>query len=86
MGGHLWFVVSLNDLKRNMPKTWKKLWDPFGSCLQNKGQLISKCPSGVFKSPQKPTKYFPGSIVREPKWNPTISGIKRPYFFDLTSF
>ena len=24
-----------------------------------KGHLISKCPFGVFKSPKKPTKYFP---------------------------
>ena len=24
-----------------------------------KGQLISKCPVGVIKSPKKPTKFFP---------------------------
>ena len=24
-----------------------------------KGQLISKCPFGVFNSPKKPTKFFP---------------------------
>ena len=30
--------------------------------LQNdsKGHLISKCPFGVFKSPKKTTKFFPG--------------------------
>ena len=27
-----------------------------------KGQLISKCPFGVFKSPKKPTKKFPGFL------------------------
>ena len=38
----------------------------FGSenCFYNvcKGQLISKCPFGVFKSPKKPTKLFPGFL------------------------
>ena len=29
------------------------------SCKDCKGQLISKCPLGVFKSPTKPTKFFP---------------------------
>ena len=28
----------------------------------SKGQLISKCPFGVFKSPKRPTKYFPGFL------------------------
>jgi hypothetical protein len=27
-----------------------------------KGQLISKCSFGVFKSPKKPTKIFPGFL------------------------
>ena len=27
-----------------------------------KGQLILKCPFGVFKSPKKPTKFFPGFL------------------------
>ena len=27
-----------------------------------KGQLISKCSFGVFKSPKKPTKFFPGFL------------------------
>ena len=27
-----------------------------------KGQLISKCPFGVFKSSKKPTKIFPGFL------------------------
>ena len=30
--------------------------------LYTKGQLISKCPYGVFKSPKKPTKIFPGFL------------------------
>jgi dynactin 1 len=28
----------------------------------SKGQLILKCPFGVFKSTKKPTKYFPGFL------------------------
>ena len=28
----------------------------------SKGQLISKCPFGVFKSPKKPMKFFPGFL------------------------
>ena len=31
-------------------------------CNVSKGQLISKCPFGVFKSPKKPTKCFPGFL------------------------
>ena len=27
-----------------------------------KGQLILKCPFGVFKSPKKPTNFFPGFL------------------------
>ena len=27
-----------------------------------KGQLITKCPFGVFKSPKKPTKFLPGFL------------------------
>ena len=27
-----------------------------------KGQLSSKCPFGVFKSPKKPTNFFPGYL------------------------
>ena len=30
--------------------------------LIDKGQLISKCPFGVFKSPKKPTNFFPGFL------------------------
>ena len=30
--------------------------------LKSKGQLISKCPFGVFKSPKKSTKFFPGFL------------------------
>ena len=32
------------------------------SSLLAKGQLISKCPFGVFKSSKKPTKFFPGFL------------------------
>ena len=28
----------------------------------SKGQLILKCPFGVFKSSKKPTKFFPGFL------------------------
>ena len=30
--------------------------------IGSKGQLISKCPFGVFKSTKKPTKFFPGFL------------------------
>ena len=30
--------------------------------MSSKGQLISKCPFGVIKSPKKPTKFFPGFL------------------------
>ena len=32
------------------------------SRYSSKGQLILKCPYGVFKSPKKPTKFFPGFL------------------------
>ena len=31
--------------------------------VETKGQLISKCPFGVFKSPKKPRKFFPGFLL-----------------------
>ena len=39
---------------------------PYGTTFHtevSKGQLISKCPFGVFKSPQKTTKFFPGFLL-----------------------
>jgi hypothetical protein len=36
-------------------ENFRGIWRIFG---QAKGQLISKCPFGVFKSPKKPTKYL----------------------------
>ena len=36
--------------------------DPKG--CQTKGQLISKCPFGVFKSPKKPTKLLSGFLPK----------------------
>ena len=47
-------------------KLWHE-WDKKASIHQTsmqytKGQLISKCPFGVFKSPKKPTKFFPGFL------------------------
>ena len=36
--------------------TWKKT--SYTEDGNIKGQLISKCPFGVFKSPKKPTKFF----------------------------
>ena len=50
-------------------KTWKKSWKAIQAkslyisdtiCI--KGQLILKCPFGVFKSSKKPTKIFPGFL------------------------
>ena len=32
------------------------------SLVHIKGQLISKCHSGVFKSPKKPMNFFPGFL------------------------
>ena len=39
-----------------------KLLDYFDYCEVLKGQLVSKCPFGVFKSPKKPGKFFPGFL------------------------
>ena len=44
-----------------------KLYEDFKSCNNIykepcKGQLISRCPVGVFKSPRKPTKLCPGFL------------------------
>ena len=41
-----------------------QFFPPFGITFNNetKGQLILKCPFGVFKSPKKPTKIFPGFL------------------------
>ena len=61
-----------------------------------KGQLISKCPFGVFKSPKKTTtsssrisalaskkRSNQKSSLRKSKQNPPISGIKCLFLFDL---
>ena len=32
------------------------------ACPSDKGQLILKCPFGVFKSSKKPTNFFPGFL------------------------
>ena len=37
-------------------------WDTLVESFIIKGQLISKCPFGVFKSPKQPTKFFPGFL------------------------
>ena len=66
-----------------------------------KGQLISKCPFGVFKSCKKPTKFFPG-FLPQPLKRGQIKKIRALYTttdledfftflnyffdFDLTSF
>ena len=57
---------------RKILQTWKKNWKVFQPQLKSfsknyfksisKGQLISKCPFGVFKSPKKPTNFFPGFL------------------------
>ena len=54
---HLSTQKSLN-MYRKIVKSYVK-W--FGLVLPNpstKGQLISKCPFGAFKSPKKPTKFL----------------------------
>ena len=45
----MWFPVLLRLLEMNVR-------------LLTKGQLISKCPFGVFKSPKNPSKKFPGFL------------------------
>ena len=49
----------------------------------HKGQLILKCPFGVFKSPKKPTKLFPGGQIKKKSGHfiPLIGGF---YFNSLT--
>ena len=38
--------------------TGQELYPPKEKSQLGKGQLISKCPFGVFKSPKKPTKFL----------------------------
>ena len=49
------FELTLPGTTNEPPVEENDSEDPKGS----KGQLISKCPSGVFKSPKKPTNFFP---------------------------
>ena len=53
---------------------------PAPSSIRSKGQLILKCPFGVFKSPKK-TKKFLSEFLPKPLKNNLLSGIKCPYFF-----
>ena len=47
----------------NLLQRWLTIHDfEHASLLVCKGQLISKCPFGVFKSPKKPTNFFPGFL------------------------
>ena len=64
-------VSEYNSNSLYVKKKSKKTWD-FGTSMLStprskqshlfavvaKGQLISKCPLGVFKSPKKPTIFF----------------------------
>ena len=66
--------------------------------IQFEGQLNSKCPFGVFKSSNKPTKCFPGFLpqplkkVKSKKYSKRVKikfsnqWYKVPLFFGLTSF
>jgi hypothetical protein len=46
--------------KHNVPNVAKSA--QWISVFSSKGQLISKCPFGVFKSPKKPLNFFPGLL------------------------
>ena len=46
---HVFVYLQFDKIKVNKQKQ---------TGIQTKGQLISKCPFGVFKSPKKPTKLF----------------------------
>ena len=52
------FELTLPGTTNEPPVEENDSEDPKGS----KGQLISKCPSVVFKSPPKPTIFFPGFL------------------------
>ena len=49
------FFRHIPNILGNWGDQSKKMWGI-------KGQLISKYPFGVFKSPEKPTKFFPGFL------------------------
>ena len=61
--------------------TYEKIFSLGAICKLNlhngvfKGQLISKCHFGVFKSSRKPTKCFPGFLASK-KWSNQKSGVR----------
>ena len=68
-------VIQMEKARSNVNRLIEDLIPGFHATEIPKGQLISKCPFCVFKSPQKPTTFFPS----ESKENPSISGINYPY-------
>ena len=54
-------LLSEKRKKKYVRKVCKipKLLAKYHPASLSKGQLISKCPIGVFKSPKRPTKFIP---------------------------
>ena len=56
---YLWQIyLRLSSAAHNLALTLLSNLSPGDA----KGQLILKCPFGVFKSSKKPTKFFPGFL------------------------
>ena len=56
------FVVVV--LMKGQLAEWRSTQTETVFSIVVKGQLILKCPFGVFKSPKKPTKFFPGFLEK----------------------
>ena len=52
-------IVQRFEIKRSL---WTAEFKIIMWSIACKGQLILKCPFGVFKSSKKPTKFFPGFL------------------------
>ena len=56
--------ILKNTLKKPFCKNkwYEKVFEEASEIWMGKGQVISKCPFGVFKSSKKPMKIFPGFL------------------------
>ena len=57
-GHHLMAQSNWNNYKDTKELQWGSKEDSTHNERHTKGQLISKCPFGVFKSTKKPTKFL----------------------------